>query len=224
MKMKKRIIISSVLLMLALVLAGCGGISKKQEQEARELITQMITAADGAVVSKSDCTTEFEAELTYGEEQVWYCGAKYETHNEYDKESGRADSKVILYDGEESYETRYHMNEEQGVFYIYAKADTTSWIKYDTGFLKEDMSRNFVSDMNLENAEIVDFMKDYKKVNEKNAHKLTVKLKEASIRELIFEAGFKEFFWGSEYNSTDLSDASVQIDYYVDPDTSHVVE
>ena len=224
MSMKKRVTISLLFLMLAMVLAGCGSISKKKEQAARELIDKMITAADGAVVSKSDCTTEFQALLTYDEENVWYCGAQYETHNEYDTESGRADSTVILYYGEESYETEYYMNEEQGVFYIYAKADTTDWLKYDTGFLKEDMSRNFVSDMNLENAEIVEFVENYKKVNEKNVHRLRVKLKDASIRELLFEAGFKEFFWGSEYNSIDLSDVDVQIDYYVNPETSQVVE
>ena len=53
---------------------------------------------------------------------------------------------------------------------------------------------------------------------------MSVKLKDASIRELLFEAGFKVLFWGSEYNSVDLSDVSVLIDYYVDPETNQVVE
>lgn len=224
MRLKKRLTISLVLLTLAMVLAGCGGISKKQEQEARELISKMITAADGAVVSKSDCTTEFEAKLTYDGGEPRYFFGKYETHNEYDKESGRADSEVTLYKDGEPVKVRFHMSDEMGVFYIYAKQDKYNWLKYDACFLKDDMSRNFVSDMNLENAEIVDFKKDYKKVNEKNAHKLSVRLKDASIRELIFEAGFKMLFWGSEYNSIDLSDVSVQIDYYVDSETGQVVE
>lgn len=224
MIMKKRVTISLLFLMLAMVLAGCGDISKKKEQAARELIDKMITAADGAVVSKSDCTTEFKAKLIYNEEEEWNCNVKYETHNEYDTESGRVNSETTYYSGEEPYITKFHMNEEMGVFYIYGKQDATDWIKYDAGFLKEEMSRNFVSDMNLENAEIVEFIEDYKKVNEKNVHRLRVKLKDASVRELLFEAGFKMFYWGSEYNSIDLSDVDVQIDYYVDPETSQVVE
>jgi len=224
MRRRKRITISLVLLTLAMVLAGCGGVSKKQEQEAREWINKMIAAADGAVVSKSDCTTDFEAELTYDGRGARYLFGKYETHNEYDKESGRADSEVTLYKDSNPVTTRFHMSEEMGVFYIYTKHDGSDWFKYDACFLKDDMSRNFVSDMNLENAEIVDFKKDYKKVNEKNAHKLSVRLKDASIRELLFEAGFKVLFWGSEYNSIDLSDVSVQIDYFVDPETNQVVE
>lgn len=224
MRLKKRLTISLVLLTLAMVLAGCGGVSKKQEQEARELISKMITAADGAVVSKSDCTTEFEAKLTYDGGEPRYFFGKYETHNEYDKESGRADSEVTLYKDGEPVKVRFHMSDEMGVFYIYTYQDGSNWYKYDSCFLKDDMSRNFVSDMNLENAEILDFKKDYKKVNEKNAHRLSVKLKDASIRELIFEAGFKMLFWGSEYNSIDLSDVSVQIDYYVDSETGQVVE
>ncbi len=224
MRMKKRVTISLVLLTLVMVLAGCGGVSKKQEQEAREWIAKMITAADGAVVSKSDCTTDFEAKLTYDGRGARYLFCKYETHNEYDKESGRADSEVTLDSDGEPVKARFHMSEEMGVFYIYAKYDKNNWLKYDSCFLKDDMSRNFVSDMNLESAEIVDFKKEYKKVNEKNVHKLSVKLKDASIRELLFESGFKLMFWGSEYNSVDLSDVSVLIDYYVDPETNQVVE
>lgn len=224
MRMKKRVTISVILLTLVMILSGCGGISEKQEEEARQLIIKMITAADGAVVTQSDCTTEFEAKLTYDGSRTRYFWGKYETHNEYDKESGRVDSEVTLYEGEEFFKSRFHMNEEMGVFYIYAKQDKYNWIKYDACFLKDDMSRNFVSDMNLENAEIVGFKKDYKKVNEKNAHKLSVKLKDASIRELIFEAGFKMLFWGREYNSIDLRDVSVRVDYYVDPETGQVVE
>lgn len=86
--MKKRVTISLLFLMLAMVLAGCGGIGKKKEQAARELIDKMITAADGAVVSESDCTTELRSQLIFGGKEVSY-GADYQTHNEYDKESGR---------------------------------------------------------------------------------------------------------------------------------------
>lgn len=221
---KKRITISLVLLVFLLVFAGCGGVSKKQEAEAREWIDKMIIAADGAIVTRADCTTDFEAELTYpgGGKKCWF--AKIEARNMYDKESGRTDSEVTIYGDDEPFKARVHMNEEMGVFYIYAKRDKYDWIKYDACFLKEDMSRNFVSGMNLENAEIVDFIKDYKKVNEKNTHKVSVKLKDASIRELLFESGFKILFWANEYNSVDLNDVNVRLDYYVDPETAQVVE
>lgn len=223
MSMKKRVTISLLLLMLAMVLAGCGGISKKKEQAARELIDKMITAADGAVVSKVDASTELETEMLFGDETL-YWSAKYESHNEYDKESGRVESEVVYYADEKPVTVRFHMADEMGVFYIYTNKDNAGWFKYDSCFLKDDMSRNFIGDMNLENAEIVDFMENYKKVNEKNVHWLRVELKDASIRELVFEAGLKEFFWGSEYNSVDLSDISVVVDYYVDTATNQVVE
>ncbi len=223
MSMKKRVTISLLLLMLAMVLAGCGGISKKKEQAARELIDKMITAADGAVVSKSDCTTELRSQLIFGGKEVAY-GADYQTHNEYDKESGRVNSVVNYTNDEELESTRFHMADELGVFYIYGYHEKVGWIKYESGFTKEEMSRNFVSDMNLENAEIVEFIENYKKVNGKNVHRLRVKLKDANIRELVFESGIKELFWGREYNSIDLSDIDVQVDYYVDVNTSQVVE
>lgn len=223
MSIKKRVTISLLFLMLAMVLAGCGGISKKKEQAARELIDKMITAADGAVVSKSDCTTELNFQLIFGGKEHGY-GADYQTHNEYDKESGRVDSVVNYVDDEEPRSTRFHMAEELGVFYIYGYHEQVGWIKYDSGFTKEEMSRNFVSDMNLKNAEIIEYIENYKKINEKNVHRLRVKLKDAPIRELVFESGMKELFWGKEYNSIDLSDTEVQVDYYVDANTSQVVE
>ncbi len=223
MSMKKRVTISFLLLSLVMVLAGCGGISKKEEQAARELIDKMITAAEGAVVSKSDCTTELSSQLIFGGEELTY-GIDYETQNEYDKESGRVNSTVNYTNGENTGSVRFHMAEELGVFYIYGYHERVGWLKYDSGFAKEEMNRNFVSAMNLENAEIVDFIENYKKVNEKNAHRLRVKLKDAPIRELVFESGLKELFWGSEYNSIDMSDANVQVDYYVDANTAQVVE
>lgn len=223
MSMKKRVTISLLFLMLAMVLAGCGGISKKKEQAARELIDKMITAADGAVVSKSDCTTELRSQLIFGGKEVSY-GADYQTHNEYDKESGRVNSIINYTNDGQLGSTKFHMAEELGVFYIYRYQEEIGWIKYDSGFAKEEMSRNFVSDMNLENAEIVEYIENYKKVNEKNVHRLRVKLKDAPIRELVFESGVKELFWGREYNSIDMSDTDIQVDYYVDANTSQVVE
>lgn len=224
MRREKNFIVSLLVLSLAILLAGCGKIGKKQEEEAREWIEKMITAADGAVVSRVDCITELEAELIYNTQQVEDYKFQFEAHNEYDKESGRTDSEIIAYKDGKPVNLRFHMSEEQGVFYIYTKYDQDVWYKYDTGFLKADMSRNFVSDMNLENAEILDFKKDYKKVNEKSTHKLSVRLKDASIRELLFESGFKALFYGREYNSIDLSDVNVRIDYFVDPENCMVME
>ena len=224
MRREKRYIVSLLVLCLAILLAGCGKISKEKEVEASEFITKMITAADGAVVSRVDCITELEAELIYNSQQVENYKFQFEAHNEYDKESGRTDSEIIAYKDGKPVNLRFHMSEEQGVFYIYTKYDQDVWYKYDTGFLKADMSRNFVSDMNLENAEILDFKKDYKKVNEKSTHKLSVRFKDASIRELLFESGFKALFYGREYNSIDLSDVNVRIDYFVDSENCMVME
>jgi len=203
-------------------LTGCG-ISEKKEVAARELIAKMIESADGAVVSQSDCTTKLETVLTFGNREFnWWW--QYETHNEYDKESGRANSEVVYYRDDVPFTTKFHMTEEQGVFYIYGKQEDTNWLKYDACFLKEDMSRNFVSNMNLENAEVIDYKEEAEEINGKKVHRLSVKLQDASIRELLFEAGFKLTFWGSEYNSVDLSDVTVQIDYYVDSETNQVIK
>ena len=224
MRREKRYLVSLFVLCMALLLTGCGKISKEQEEEAGEFIEKMIAAADGAVVSQVDCITEYEAELIYNIQQIADYKFKFEVHNEYDKESGRTDSEIIGYKEGKPVNIRFHMSEEQGIFYIYTKYDQDVWYKYDSGFLKDNMSRNFVSDMNLEKAEILDFKKDYKKVNEKSTHKLSVRLKDASIRELLFEAGFKALFYGREYNSIDLSDVNVRIDYFVDPENCMVME
>lgn len=222
MRMKKRVTIGLVLVTLIIALTGCGG-SEKKEAAARELITKMIEAADGAVVSQSDCTAKLETVLTFGNRDFdWWW--QYETHNEYDKESGRANSEVTYYRDNVPHTTRFHMTEEQGIFYIYGKQEDTCWLKYDTCFLKDDMSRNFVSDMNLENAEIIDYKADAEEINGKKVHKLKVKLQDAAIRELLFDAGFKLPFWGSEYNSVDLSDVTVQMDYYVESETNQVIK
>lgn len=221
MSMKKRVTMGLLLVTLVLALAGCG--TNKKEEKAKELIAKMIEAADGAVVSKSDCTSELDVNFVLSTfEEDW--SVEFKTHNEYDKESGRVNSEVVYYDNEEPYTTQFHMTEEQGIFYIYGKREDTSWIKYEACFAKEDMSRNFVSDMNLENAEIVNFKENADEIDGKKVHKLSVKLKDASIRELLFESGFKRLFWGSEYNSIDLSDVTVQIDYCVDADTNQVIK
>lgn len=222
MRMKKRVTIGLLLVTLVIALTGCG-VSEKKEAAARELITQMMEAADGAVVSQSDCTAKLDTELTFGNREFnWWW--EFETHNEYDKESGRANSEVVYYKDKTPIVTKFHMTEEQGVFYIYGKQEDTCWLKYDTCFLKDDMSRNFVSDMHLESAEIIDYKADAKEINGKKVHKLSVRLQDASIRELLFEAGFKLTFWGYEYNSIDLSDVTVQMDYYVDAETNQVVK
>ena len=118
MRMKKRVTIGLLLVTLVLALAGCG--TNKKEEKAKELIAKMIEAADGAVVSKSDCTSELDVNFVLSTfEKDW--SVEFKTHNEYDKESGRVNSEVVYYDNEEPYTTQFHMTEEQGIFYIYGK-------------------------------------------------------------------------------------------------------
>lgn len=243
MRAKRKLTIGLVLMMLLVTLAGCGTKTDTQEPgtndlatqapddkeaevkedvTAAEFITKMIAAADGTVVTKSDCKTLLQA-LVGDNYNCIQIDNLYTTHNEYDKETLASRSEIMLENQNGSFSAVYNLTEEQGVLYYYAKKDD-GWIKYEACLEKEDISRNFVSGMNLENAEVLGFEAEGVQYNGQEVYKLSVKLKDANIRELVFETGMKWLFWGKEYASVDLSDITVTMDYYVDPMSAQVLK
>lgn len=243
MRAKRRLTIGLVLMMLLVILAGCGTKTDTQEPgtndlatqapddkeaevkedvTAAEFITKMIAAADGAVVTKSDCKAVLQAIVGDNNNYIPIDNL-YTTHNEYDKATLTSRSEITYENQNGSFSTVYNLTEEQGVLYYYAKKDD-GWIKYEACLEKEDISRNFVSGMNLENAEVLGFETEGLQYNGQDVYKLSVKLKDANIRELIFETGMKWLFWAKEYASVDLSDITVTMDYYVEPKTAQVLK
>lgn len=223
MKTKQKVTIVSLLMAFLVALSGCGA-NSSDSQSAKELIDKMIAVADGAVVTQSDCSAELD--IQFGDE---YNGVEYktvyETHNIYDKESYRASSDIhFVANDDYSAEVKYNMVEEQGIFYNYSYSDEYGWIKYETCFPKEEMSRNFVSTMNLENAEILGYKEKAEQIDGKDVTKLSVALKDANVREFLFDSGIKYIFVGREYASIDLSDSSVKMDFYVEPETAQVLK
>lgn len=223
MRMKKRGIIVWLLLALVWVMAGCGAV-KEDKMDPKELITRMIEAADGRVVTQSDCVAVLN--LRQGDELTGRdIKTTYKTHNMYDKESYRASSETkFSVNGEAGIDVKYHLVEEQGILYYYAWDEEYGWLKSEACFEKEDMARNFVSSMNLEKAEILGLETKDIKVADKDAYKLSLKLKDAKIRELLFDSGIKYCLMGKEYASVDLSDVEVTMEYYVDPETANVLK
>jgi len=243
MRAKRRLTIGLVLMMLLVILAGCGTKTDTQEPgtndlatqapdgkeaevkedvTAAEFITKMIAAADGTVVTKSDCKTLLQA-LVGDNYNCIQIDNLYTTHNEYDKESLASRSEIMLENQNGSFSAVYNLTEEQGVLYYYAKKGDGR-IKYEACLEKEEISRNFVSGMNLENAEVLGFETEGLQYNGQDVYKLSVKLKDANIRELIFETGMMWLFWAKEYASIDLSDITVTMDYYVEPETAQVLK
>lgn len=223
MRMSKRVMLLCLLLAFVWTLAGCGS-EKEKKPDAEELIAKMIEAAEGSVVTQSDSVAVMNFrqgdELT-GRDII----VTLKANNLYDKESYRASSK-INYDlnGQINVDMEYNLSEEQGILYHYAWDEEFGRVKYEACFEKEDMARNFVSSMNLKNAEILGLETKDIKVGEREAYKLSVKLKDAKIRELLFESGIKGCFKNKEYGSVDLSDVAVTMDYYVEPETATVIK
>ena len=243
MRAKRRLTIGLVLMMLLVILAGCGTKTDTQEPgtndlatqapddkeaevkedvTAAEFITKMIAAADGTVVTKSDCKTLLQA-LVGDNYNCIQIDNLYTTHNEYDKESLASRSEIMLENQNGSFSAVYNLTEEQGVLYYYAN-EGDDWIKYEACLEKEEISRNFVSGMNLENAEVLGFETEGLQYNGQDVYKLSVKLKDANIKELVFDSGMKWLFWAKEYASIDLSDITVTMDYYVEPKTAQVLK
>lgn len=243
MRAKRRLTIGLVLMMLLVILAGCGTKTDTQEPgtndlatqapddkeaevkedvTAAEFITKMITAADGTVVTKSDCKTLLQA-LVGDNYNCIQIDNLYTTHNEYDKETLASRSEIMLENQNGSFSAVYNLTEELGVLYYYAN-EGDDRIKYEACLEKEEISRNFVSGMNLENAEVLGFETEGLQYNGQDVYKLSVKLKDANIRELIFETGMMWLFWAKEYASIDLSDITVTMDYYVEPKTAQVLK
>jgi len=246
MRKRSRLTIGLVLIML-LVMVGCGTKTDtqapdtqepanqentqesetketevKEEVTAEQFISKMITAADGAVVTKSD--SKLLLQVIIGDNNRYMTiDNLYTSHNEYDKETVASTSNMTVENPGGSFNAVYNLVEEQGVLYYYAN-EGDSRIKYESFLEKEEISRNFVSSMNLANAEILGFETEGVQYNGKDVYKLSVKLKDADIRELIFEAGMKWLFWAKEYATVDLSDIIVTMDYYVDPQTAQVVK
>jgi hypothetical protein len=182
----------------------------------------MITAAEGAVVTKSD--SKLLLQVIIGDNNRYMTiDNLYTSHNEYDKETVASTSNMTVENPGGSFNAVYNLVEEQGVLYYYAN-EGDSRIKYESFLEKEEISRNFVSSMNLANAEILGFETEGVQYNGKDVYKLSVKLKDADIRELVFEAGMKWLFWAKEYATVDLSDIAVTMDYYVDSQTAQVVK
>ncbi len=252
MRKRSRLTIGLVLIMLLVMMSGCGAKKDAQEQGAQEqgtpesiiqettqeketketeakeeitaekLISKMITAAEGAVVTKSDSKLLLQA-FVGDNNRYMTIDNLYTSHNEYDKETVASTSNMTVENPGGSFNAVYNLVEEQGVLYYYAN-EGDSRIKYESFLEKEEISRNFVSSMNLANAEILGFETEGVQYNGKDVYKLSVKLKDADIRELIFEAGMKWLFWAKEYATVDLSDIIVTMDYYVDPQTAQVVK
>lgn len=243
MRAKRGLTIGLVLMMLLVILAGCGTKTDTQEPgtndlatqapddkeaevkedvTADEFITRMITAADGAVVTKSDSKLLLQA-FVGDNNRYMQVDNLYTSHNEYDTETAASTSELTVENQNGSFNAVYNLVEEQGTLYYYAK-EGEDWLKYEAMFEKEEIARNFVSTMNLENAEVLGFETEGVQYNGKDVYKLSVKLKDANIRELLFEAGMKYFFWSKEYSTVDLSDIAVTINYYVDPQTAQVVK
>lgn len=220
MRMKKGVTIVTLVLAMVWALAGCGS----KEMDPKELITRMVEAAEGTVVTQSDCVAVLN--LRQGDELTGRdFKTSYITHNRYDKESYRASSETkFSVNGEPGIAAKYHLVEEQGILYHYAWDEEYGWLKSEACFEKEDIARNFVSSMNLENAEILGLETKDIRVDEKDAYKLSLKLKDAKIRELLFDSGIKYCLKGKEYASVDLSDVAVTMDYYVDPETANVLK
>ncbi len=247
MRKRSRLTIGLVLIMLFMMLAGCGTktdtqapntqepakqestpeaenkeVEVKEEVTAEQFISKMITAAEGAVVTKSD--SKLLLQVIIGDNNRYMTiDNLYTSHNEYDKETVASTSNMTVENPGGSFNAVYNLVEEQGVLYYYAN-EGDSRIKYESFLEKEEISRNYVSSMNLANAEILGFETEGVQYNGKDVYKLSVKLKDADIRELIFEAGMKWLFWAKEYATVDLSDIIVTMDYYVDPQTAQVVK
>ena len=224
MRMKKRVTIVCLLWVLVGILAGCGT-KKEDKEEPMELISRMVeAAAEGAVVTQSVGKAELKIhsgdELTGMDTTMFF-----EAKNKYDKASVGAASEITIHENDlEDITVKFNLVDEQGVLYHYAWDESNGWGKYEACFEKDDMARNFVSTMNLENAEMVGLETEGILVEDKEAYKLSLKLKDAQIRELLFETGIKNVIKGREYASIDLSDTTVAIDYYVDPETAQVLK
>lgn len=238
MKVRRKIIVSLLMMILLIALAGCGTKTDTQEHEtvktdeesgkneitAEEFIAKMIVAADGAVVTKSDCNVEFDVTVNRNN-TIHTMNETLVTHNEYDTENGWASSKInrLSEAGETIGKATYNLAEESGVLYYYAEQGG-GWIKYEACFDKGEISRNFVSSMNLGNADILSFETEGEQYNGQPVYKLSVVLKDADIRELVFESGLKWLLWAEEYASVDLKDIKLTMDYYVDPESAQVLK
>ena len=243
--MKRKVIIGIVMLILLAVMTGCGaktsggenvgqeigGVestvqesdsTQAQEVTAEQFIAKMIAAADGAVVTKVDSKALLQAIVGDNNNYI-VIDNLYTSHNEYDKESVASRAEIVLENQNGSFNMVYNLVEEQGVLYYYANSGD-NWVKYEALLDKEDLSRNFVSNMNLENAEILGFETEGVQYNGQDVYKLSVKLKDANIHELVFESGMKHLFWAKEYATIDLSDIIVTAVYYVDPQSARVLK
>ena len=192
------------------------------EVTAEEFIARMIVAADKAVVTKMDGKTLLQA-VVGDKNNTLQIDYLFTTHNTYDKETVASTSEITVESQYGSSDMVFNLVEEQGILYYYVKADS-DWIKYESFSEKEEISRNFVSNMNLENAQVLGFETEGVQYNGKDVYKLSVELKDADIRELVFEAGMKWLFWAKEYATVELSDIAVTMDYYVDPQTAQVLK
>ncbi len=252
MRKRSRLTIGLVLIMLLGMMAGCGAktdtqdqgtqesttqnpttqettqetenkeVEVKEEVTAEQFISKMITAADGAVVTKSDSKALLQA-LVGDNNKYIVIDNVYTTHNEYDKATADSTVEMTCENQSGTFNAVYNLVEEQGVLYYYANQEN-GWVKYEACLEKEEISRNFVSSMNLENAEILGFETEGVQYNGQDVYKLSVKLKDANIRELIFETGLKWLFWAKEYATVDLSDITVTMNYYVDPQSAQVLK
>ena len=126
MRVKKRVTIVCLLWVMVLALAGCGT-KKEDKPDPKELIGRMVEAAEGAVVTRSDCQAELYFLFCDGVSESEYT-CVFNSHNEYDKESCRSGSDIKWSDNSDSaVNIKFNLVEEKGELYHYVYQDNQNY-------------------------------------------------------------------------------------------------
>lgn len=215
--MNKKMKLGILGLVLALGMTGCG-MSKKQMNEAKEVVNKMVEASENCAVTGMDCETRLVTKMKGGiVSEDWEI--TLDTTSQYDRENfmSLSESTITNFynDNSEMYVKSYMIVEEDKLN-TYRLVDGYDWFKHDSKIKVEDISRNLVDGPNWEKVEILGLDEDTHMIEGRENHKLTVRLTGEGTRDFIFESGLRNLYWNVEYGTLDLQDVEMKVDYYVD--------
>lgn len=221
--MNKKMKLGILGLVLALSMTGCG-MSKKQMNEAKEVVNKMVEASENCAVTQMNCSTELISRVKNGM-NTFNWDVSIDTISQYDRENFMSLSESTItnfYNDDSEMNVKSYMIVEGDKLYTYRLADGYSWFKYDSKMKAEEISKNLVDGPDWETVEILNLDKETYTIDDRPNYKLTVKLTGEGTKDLIFESGLRNFYWNTEYGTLDLQDVEMKVDYYVDCETYRI--